>query len=152
MTAGLEKEHSWQFHLLSELAGSLDENGVSSIGEVVESAARAGKVPAIVTWLRAIKWMLFSIVGLIVFVGIIYVIVRFRRPIWSLVGGMFRRIRNRCLKNRASIVTSSTARDGDTEGPRTNDEHEIIKLYPDRAEFHLPSHYHEVSSQDANPG
>jgi hypothetical protein len=151
-TAGLEREHSFQFHLLSELAGSLNENGVSSIGEIVESAERAGKVPALVAWIRAIKYTVFAIVGLIVAVGITYAVIRFRAPICSACCGMFRRLRNRCCDRKPrTVVTGDAARVGGVGAPE-EDGDEVIKLYPDRAEFHLPSHYHVLSSQDGNPG
>ena len=151
LTAGLEREHSWQFHLLSELAGSLDENGVSSVGEVVESVARAGKVPAIVVWLRALKWTQFAVIGTAMLAGVVYFIVRFRTPIMMLIGGIFRRVWNRCKRKPSTVVRGETARVIGVGAPEEGEE--VIELYPNRAESpHLPSHYHVLSSQDGNPG
>ena len=66
LSAAIEKDHALTFNLLSELAGTLEENNVESIGTVVQSVSRtAQQLPDMLGWMRVLKkvfwWGLLAI-------------------------------------------------------------------------------------------
>ena len=133
LSSAMEREHTYSYHLLSELAGALDQHGSVELGTVVQAAAESvNKVPELLYWWKVFKTILYSALCLVGLALCVYLVFYFRKPLWLHFGGCIRRLRNRVSK-RDTVVFSASA--GQSVGGSAPEETELLRLYPDRAVF-----------------
>ena len=131
LSSALEREHSFSYHLMSELAGALDQHGIADLGTVVQAASEsANKVPEMLTWWKVFKTVLYSTLSLAGLAG--WLVFRFRQPILQSGRGCVRHLRNRLDKRHTVVASTSVGQSIEGSGSEPN---QLVRVYPDTAVF-----------------
>jgi hypothetical protein len=134
-TSATEREHSYGFHLMSELAGALEHHQITDDRQVIHESSETNRKRAALTfWLGVVKTTLWSVLGLGSAAGIGVLLWYCRSPITFMIGRTIRRLRNRWTRRPGTVATQAVelkeARDSSTTQVP-----ESVQLLPDRVVF-----------------
>ena len=115
LSAALEREHTFSFHLMSELAGAVEDHGFNDIGEHLKVASdTARKMPTVTSWLKTTQTAAFSILGIGSVVGVAVCLWKYGSPL-SFALSMLCRFVWSCVQRPARASHGGQARVGEFE-------------------------------------